>query len=108
MKNFVANLRLPVILSSLILIPFILLEWINRRTFQEAFPFSLFGILWLLPVVFSLILIPFIQKVRVGENTRLKPIALLLSVLLLLLIAWVWINILRDQMPCFLGVPNCD
>jgi hypothetical protein len=23
-------------------------------------------------------------------------------------IAWFWIAILTDQMPCFLGVPNCD
>jgi hypothetical protein len=24
------------------------------------------------------------------------------------LIAWLWISIVLDRMPCFLGVPNCD
>jgi hypothetical protein len=27
---------------------------------------------------------------------------------LLLLIAFLWIALIRDGMPCFLGVPNCD
>jgi len=26
----------------------------------------------------------------------------------LILIAWLWAGALVDQMPCFLGVPNCD
>ena len=31
-----------------------------------------------------------------------------ISALAALLTAWLWIGILMDQMPCFLGVPNCD
>jgi hypothetical protein len=38
----------------------------------------------------------------------MKPIILLLSVLLLFIIAWLWITIIIDQMPCFVGVENCD
>jgi hypothetical protein len=37
-----------------------------------------------------------------------NPINLLLRVAFLALIAWMWGGILIDQMPCFLGVPNCD
>jgi hypothetical protein len=32
----------------------------------------------------------------------------LLRVVFLAFIARMWIGILIDQMPCFLGVPNCD
>jgi hypothetical protein len=38
-----------------------------------------------------------------------NPIALLLRVVLLGLVAIGWVNLVRDQMPCFLGgVPGCD
>jgi hypothetical protein len=26
----------------------------------------------------------------------------------LIFIAWMWVAVVLDQMPCFLGVPNCD
>ena len=30
------------------------------------------------------------------------------KVVLLGLVAWYWIGLVIDQMPCFLGAPNCD
>jgi uncharacterized membrane protein len=84
------------------------LELINRRSFHEDFPIPLFGILWLLPVTFILILMPIVRNVRAGNRIRVNPISLLLRVAFLILIAWLWVGIILDQMPCFLGVPNCD
>jgi hypothetical protein len=26
----------------------------------------------------------------------------------LILLAWLWVGLIHDQMPCFLGVPNCN
>jgi len=37
-----------------------------------------------------------------------NPIRLLLKVVFMILIAGLWVGILLDQMPCFLGVLNCD
>ena len=108
MKNILINLRLPAIISSLLVLPFMILELINRRSFHEDFPFPLFGILWLLPVPFILILMLIVEKARAGKNIMANPINLLLRAASLILIAWLWIGIIRDQMPCLLGVPNCD
>jgi ABC-type amino acid transport system permease subunit len=85
-----------------------ILELINRRSFHEGFPIVLFGLLWLLPVAFILILMPIVRNVRAGNRIMVNPISLLLRVAFLILIAWLWGGIILDQMPCFLGVPNCD
>jgi len=105
MKTFTKNLKSPLILSSLLVLPFILLEIINRRSYKEGFPGLLFGILWVLPIVFMLVLKPTLQHIR---NREYREVRLWLGVAILILTAILWIVILLDQMPCFLGVPNCD
>jgi hypothetical protein len=54
------------------------------------------------------ILMSIVEKVRAKTNIMDDPIALLPSASFLILMAWLWVGILLDQMPCFLGVPNCD
>ncbi len=100
-----SDLRIPAILGTLLVIPMMLLEWFNRRGFNEAFPFELFAILWLLPAAFTFILITLFRKLRAPKANLAE---LLLSGLALILLAWLWGSILFDQMPCFLGQPNCD
>ena len=84
------------------------LELVNKRGFNEGFPFVLFGILWLLPVAFFAVLLPIAQDARAGKGIFAKPVQLLLKVALLALTAIIWGSIVLDQLPCFLGVPNCD
>jgi len=92
----------------MLVLPLATLELINRQRFQEGFPFALFGILWLLPAAFILILMPILRSVRAGNGSMANPISLLLRVTFLILVAGLWIGIILDQIPCFLGVPNCD
>ncbi len=101
-------LKWPVVISTLLVLPFMVLEWVKRRAFQEEFPLPLFGLLWLLPVAFILLLTPVVRVIRVGKSLRGKPLLLFLRVVFLILIAMLWTSLLLDQMPCFLGVPNCD
>lgn len=108
MKSFLVNLRSPAIIGAILVLPFMILELINRRNFHEGFPVPLFGMLWLLPVIFIVLLMPIVQNVRAGNNLLAQPVGLLLRVVFLVLIAWLWGSLLMDQMPCFLGVPNCD
>jgi len=108
MKAIFTTLRSPAIISSILVLPFMILELMNRRSFHEGFPIPLFGILWLLPVAFILILMPIVRNVQAGNRIMADPISLLLRVAFLILIAWLWSGIILDQMPCFLGVPNCD
>ena len=108
MQNFITNFRLPATLSFLLVLPFIILEIVNRRIFNEGFPVPLFVILWLLPVVFFLTVMPIMRNIRAGNSLIASPVNLLIRVVILVFIAWMWGGILIDQMPCFLGVPNCD
>ncbi|MBP1702254.1 MAG: hypothetical protein H6Q38_1361 [Chloroflexi bacterium] len=102
------NLRSPALIGAILVIPFMILELVNRRKFDEGFPFLLFGILWLMPVAFLLILMPLVRDLRAGNRILVNPINQLLRVVVLILIVWLWAGALIDQMPCFLGVPNCD
>jgi hypothetical protein len=108
MKLAFTHLRLPAITSSALLLPFIILELVNRRSYHEGFPIPLFGILWLLPMAFTLILMSIVRKVQTGNKTTPNTISLLLGIALLILMVWLWVGIILDQMPCFLGVPLCD
>jgi hypothetical protein len=108
MKTTFTTLKLPVILSLVLVLPFILMELINRREFHEDFPFSLFLGLWLLPLIFFLVLTPIVQRVREGRRPMENPVDLVFGILVMVLVAVMWVNLLADQMPCFLGVPNCD
>ena len=102
------NLRAPAIISSVLVLPFVVLELVNRRSFHEGFPLPLFGLMWLLPLSFILILMPIMRTLPAeNRNLAIRP-SLLPRVALLLLIAWLWGLLVVDQMPCFLGVPNCD
>ena len=47
-------------ISAILTLPFMILEWVNRRDFHEDFPIPLFGILWLLPAAFIFILTPIV------------------------------------------------
>jgi len=108
MNDLFVKLKLPVIFSSLLVLPFVALEIINRRSFHEGFPYVLFGILWLLPIAFFAVLLPIVQDVRTRNKLFAKPAVLLLKVALLGIIAIIWGSVILDQLPCFLGVPNCD
>ena len=107
MKNMFLTLRSPALISLFLIIPFMIMEVVNRREFNEGFPFPLFIIMWLLPVLFILTGMPILRNMR-GDNLLARPALLLIRVVILIFIAWFWAALLIDQMPCFLGVPNCD
>jgi len=108
MKNIFTNFRSPAIIGLLLVIPFMIMEAVNTRNLNAIFNVPLFSMMWLLPVAFILILTPIVQSVRMGNRLMARPVNLLIRVLFLVFIAWMWTSILIDQMPCFLGVPNCD
>ena len=102
------NLRTPAIMSSVLVLPFMILEFVNRREFYEGFPIPLSAMMWLPPLSFILILMPIVRELRAQERTTPNPLRLLLGIGFLILLAWLWVGLIHDQMSCFLGVPNCD
>lgn len=108
MKTMLLPLRSPALIGLLLTIPFMIMEIVNRRGFHEGFPIPLFVIMWILPVIFILTAMPIMRNIRAGNHLMAQPLNLFVRVVVLVLVAWLWTGILIDQMPCFLGVPNCD
>lgn len=109
MKNMLTNIKSPALISLLLVIPFMIMEVVNTRNLNAIFNVPLFGFMWLLPTIFILILVPIVRNLRrAGNSLMANPVSLFISVIFLVLIAWMWASLLIDQMPCFLGVPNCD
>jgi cation transport ATPase len=108
MKNRFITLRPPALISLLLVIPFMVMEVVNRRGFDEGFPIPLFAMMWILPVIFILTGMPILRNLRAGSSLMTQPVNLLIRVVVLVLVAVLSTGLLLDQMPCFLGVPNCD
>lgn len=108
MKNIITNFKTPALIGLLFMFPFTVMEVVNTQNINAIFNFPLFGIMWLLPTAFMLIFLPMVQTIRAGNSLMANPIFLFVRVVFLLFIAWFWSSLLIDQMPCFLGVPNCD
>jgi len=58
----------------LLIIPFMIMEVVNRRNFNEDFPFMLFFVLWLNLFAISLILLPIMRGRRTGNHDMANPI----------------------------------
>lgn len=102
------NLKAPAIIGAVLVLPFMILELVNGGGIHGNFPIPLFGFMWLLPVSFVVILMSIVRSRPAGNRSMPNPVSLLSKVALLILIAWLWVSLVVDQMPCFLGVPNCD
>jgi hypothetical protein len=72
------------------------------------FPYPVFLVLWLVPAVSVLAVAPLIRSIRAGETVLTGPGTLVARAGVLVLLALFWALVVSDQMPCFLGVPNCD
>lgn len=110
-RNINIDLKLAALLSLILVLPFALLESLNNTINRQNAPdlLLLFGLLWLLPTAFIVILVPLVRKVRAGHSrAAANPINLVSRVALLALIAMLWGSLLFDQIPCFMGVSNCD
>jgi hypothetical protein len=81
MKNILTSLRLPAIISFLIILPFMILEFIFvivkglNFDLKDALDSSvIFGILWLGVAAIILILRPLVRNIPAGKNIVAKPV----------------------------------
>jgi hypothetical protein len=110
MKDIFTNLGAAALISLILVLPFAILESLNNTITGRNAPdlIVLFGLLWLLPAAFIVILMPIVRTVRAGGSVVAHPLNLLSRVAFLALIAVTWGSLLIDQSPCLMGVPNCD
>ncbi len=86
MKQITSSLRAPAIISFLLVLPFMILDLVFKVThrlhalsLKHALDFAvLFGLLWLLPTTFLVILMPLVRNVRAGNTLMAHPLSLLL------------------------------
>lgn len=88
--------------------PFIVLQLVNRRTIEEDFPFVLFTFMSLNALLIGLLLTPALRHLRAGRSPRALGLARWAALSLGIVLVFVYANVVIDQLPCFLGVPNCD
>jgi len=108
LSDIAGKLKAPAIISALHVLPFMIMELVNRRSLPEGFPIPLFIFMWLLGLTFVALLMPILRSLATGNSAIENHISLLPTVAFLIFIAWLWVTVVVDQMPCFLGVPNCD
>lgn len=109
-NNIAMSLKSAALISLILTLPFVILESLHQTITRQNAPglLMLFGLLWLLPTAFIVVLVPLVQTVRAGNSVNANSLNLLLRVAFLALIAMIWGGLLMDQLPCFMGVPNCD
>ncbi len=104
LKSFVTAL----LVSSTLVAPFIVLQWVNRRAPHEGFPFVLFIFMSLHSLAIVLLLTPALRRLRSEGEFRALKLGHWAGFVLAAILVFAYVDVVIDQLPCFLGVPNCD
>jgi hypothetical protein len=107
-KRIVRVFGASALIGLILVAPFVFLELRYGSGSYSNPPISLFGLLWALGTIFLITVASMAQTARVGGGLLAHPVTLSLRLIFLLLVAWCWGFLIIDQLPCFLGVPNCD
>jgi len=76
MQTMLKALWSPALISLLLILPFMIMEVVSRRSFNEDFPFMLFFVLWLNLFAIGLILLPIVRGRRIERQGMTNPAAL--------------------------------
>ena len=104
LKSFVTSL----LISASLVAPFIVLQLVNRIAFYEDFPFVLFTFMSLHSLFIVLLATPALRRLRSEGNLRALKSGHWAGLALSAFLIFVYGGVVIDQLPCFLGVPNCD
>lgn len=107
MQTVAAQLTLSATIGAALVLPFVLLELANRNLTGNL-PVPLFGLMWILSTATTSILASLVRSFRTRDNVMARPVSVLLRVVCLIPFAWFLVVLVLDQLPCFLGTPNCD
>ena len=104
LRSFVMSL----LISLTFVVPFIVLQWVNRRAFHDDFPFVLFTFMSLHSLLIVLLLTPALRRLRSERHLRALKLGHWAGLVVSAVLISAYVNVVVDQLPCFLGVPNCD
>jgi hypothetical protein len=74
MQSILKPLGSSALIGLLLILPFMIMEVVNRRNFNEDFPFMLFFVLCLNLFAISLILLPIVRARRTGNHEEANPV----------------------------------
>ena len=74
MQTILKPLASSALIGFLLILPFMIMEVVNRRNLNEDFPFMLFFVLWLNLFAVSHILLPIVRGRRTGNQGMANPI----------------------------------
>jgi hypothetical protein len=74
MQTMLKTVGSPALISLLLIFPFMIMEVVNRRNFNEGFPFMLFYLLWFSLFSTSLILLPILRARRTANRDMANPL----------------------------------
>ena len=74
MQTMFKTLGSSALISLLLILPFMIMEVVNRRNFNEDFPNMLFFVLWLNLFAISLILLPIVRSRWIGNQDMANPL----------------------------------
>ncbi len=74
MQNILKTIGSPALISLFLISPLIIMEVVNRRQFNEDFPYFLFFVLWLNLFATSIILLPILLAKRTENHNTANPI----------------------------------
>lgn len=94
--------------SFILLLPFVVIEFINRQSFKEGFPFAIYIFTFFLQTAFFYTFLSLIRSIRVTPSLKTNPVTLVLRIVGLIVLVYIWVGWIVDQWPCMMGVPNCD
>ena len=95
------------VISAALVAPFVVLEWVNR-TGHDEFPFALFAFMALLSLGIVLSVTPAVRRLWSEPQLGALRIGHWAGVVAFIFLALFYVDLVSDQLPCFLGVPNCD
>ena len=108
MKTAAHPFRFAALAGLALILPFAIMQVINVGVRRDDAPdlIVLFGLLWLLP---ALSIASGLRMLRPPPGSDTSPRSrIVIAAVISIAATALWGGLLADQMPCFLGVPNCD
>jgi hypothetical protein len=75
---------------------------------SEDFPFVLFMFMSLHSLLIVVLLTPALRRIHSERNIKALTLGHWAGLVLSAFLIFVYAGVVIDQLPCFLGVPNCD
>ena len=103
----VRPLAVPALVGTILVPPLAVLEVLAAGRAGAGFPVALFAALWLLALACAAVARRVVRQLH-DRDAAAGGARLLLMLSVVVLLAGIWSRIVLDQLPCFLGAPNCD